>query len=173
MTRPNLVPLGVVTGLIVLAADQLSKWWILNGLKLPELGQVKLLPVLNLTMVRNTGVTFGLLNGLGDWGHVVLSAVALAVVIALGVWLYRAENKMVALAVGAIAGGAIGNVIDRIRFGWVVDFIQAHIDTRWGDYSWYVFNIADAAIVCGVAALILDAQFSKRRKEQSIPTSPP
>jgi lipoprotein signal peptidase len=173
MTRRNLVPLGVITGLIVLAADQASKWWILNGLKLPELGQVQLLPVLNLTMVRNTGVTFGLLTGLGDWGHVLLSAVALAVVVALGVWLYRAENKMVALAIGAIAGGAIGNVIDRVRFGWVVDFIQAHIDTRWGDYSWYVFNVADAAIVCGVAALILDAQFSKRRKEHSVPTSQP
>ncbi|HEY4171818.1 MAG TPA: signal peptidase II [Rhodopila sp.] len=173
MTRPNLVPLGVVAGLIVLAADQASKWWILNGLNLPELGQVKLLPVLNLTMVRNTGVTFGLLNGLGDWGHVLLSAVALAVVVALGVWLFRAENKMVAVAIGAIAGGAIGNVIDRVRFGWVVDFIQAHVDTRWGDYSWYVFNVADAAIVCGVAALILDSQFSRRRKEESVPTSPP
>ena len=74
---------------------------------------------------------------------------------------------------GSIAGGAIGNVIDRIRFGWVVDFIQAHVDTPWGDYSWYVFNVADAAIVCGVAALILDSQFSRRRKEESVPTSPP
>jgi signal peptidase II len=167
MTRPNFMPFGLVAGLVVLAADQLSKWWVLNGLDLPALGQVVLLPVLNLTMVRNTGVTFGLLNGLGSWGHVLLTAVALAVVVALGFWLHRAENKVVAVAIGAIAGGAIGNVIDRVRFGWVVDFIHAHVDTPWGDYSWYVFNVADAAIVCGVAALILDSQLSKRRKDRS------
>jgi signal peptidase II len=171
MTRPNFIPFGLTAGLVVLAADQLSKWWVLHGLDLPALGQVVLLPVLNLTMVRNTGVTFGLLNGLGSWGHVLLTAVALAVVAALGFWLRRAENKVVAVAIGAIAGGAIGNVIDRVRYGWVVDFIHAHVDTPWGDYSWYVFNVADAAIVCGVAALILDAQFSKRRKERDhVPT---
>ena len=167
MTRPNFMPFGLIAGLVVLAADQLSKWWVLNGLDLPALGQVVVLPVLNLTMVRNTGVTFGLLNGLGSWGHVLLTAVALAVVVALGFWLRRAENRVVAVAIGAIAGGAIGNVIDRVRYGWVVDFIHAHVNTPWGDYSWYVFNVADAAIVCGVAALILDSQLSKRRKERS------
>jgi signal peptidase II len=167
MNRSNHMPLGLVAGLIVLLADQGSKWWVLNGLDLPALGQVVLLPVLNLTMVRNTGVTFGLLNGLGSWGHILLTIVALAVVTALGFWLHRAESKVVAVAIGAIAGGAIGNVIDRVRFGWVVDFIHAHVDTPWGDFSWYVFNVADAAIVCGVAALILDAQFSKRRQERS------
>jgi signal peptidase II len=65
-----------------------------------------------------------------------------------------------------IAGGAVGNVIDRIRFGGVVDFIHAHINTSWGDVSWYVFNIADAAIVCGVAALVLESIVSKRRGER-------
>ncbi len=68
---------------------------------------------------------------------------------------------------GAIAGGAIGNVIDRLRFGAVVDFIHAHVGTPWGDLSWYVFNVADAAIVCGVAALIIDSQFLRRRQEKS------
>ena len=155
--------LGVVVGLVVLAADQLSKWWVLHGLDLPALGQVVLLPVLNLTMVRNTGVTFGLLNGLGSWGPVLLTVVALCVVLALGVWLRRAESRVTAAAIGAIAGGAIGNIIDRVRLGWVVDFIHAHVNTPWGDYSWYVFNVADAAIVCGVAALIVESQVSKRR----------
>jgi signal peptidase II len=171
MNRANFMPLGLIAGLVVLVADQASKWWVLNGLDLPELRQVVLLPVLNLTMVRNTGVTFGLLNGLGAWGHLVLAGVALAVVVALGFWLRRAESRTVAVAIGAIAGGAIGNVIDRLRFGWVVDFIHAHVDTPWGDLSWYVFNVADAAIVCGVAALILEAQFSKRRhRPDQIPT---
>ena len=132
--RPRLV-----AALVVLAADQASKWWILNGLRLPEVGQVVLLPVLNLTMVWNTGVTFGLLNGFGQWGYLLLAAVALAVVAALAVWLRRAETRLVAIALGAIAGGAISNVIDRLRFGGVVDFIHAHL----GAWSWYVFNVAD------------------------------
>jgi len=164
MKRPNLMPLGLIVGLLVLAADQASKWWILNGLDLPSLGKVALLPVLNLTMVWNRGVTFGLLNGLGAWGHVVLTVVALAVVCALGVWLRRAENRVVAVAIGAIAGGAIGNVIDRLRFGGVVDFIQAVVDSPWGNLFPWVFNIADAAIVCGVAALIIESQYSKWRR---------
>jgi signal peptidase II len=170
MTRRNLMPLGLIAGLLVLVADQLSKWWVLSRSDLPELRQIELLPVLNLTMVWNRGVTFGLLNGLGNWGHVILAAIALAVVVALGFWLRRAESKVVAVAIGAIAGGAIGNVIDRVRFGAVVDFIHAHIDTRWGDFSWYVFNLADAAIVCGVVALILDTQLSKRQQQDRVPT---
>ena len=169
MNRPSLMPYGLLAGLLVLVADQLSKWWVLNGLDLPDLRQVVLLPVLNLTMVWNRGVTFGLLNGLGNWGHVLLAVVALAVVVALGFWLRRAESKIVALAIGAIAGGAIGNVIDRLRFGAVVDFIHAHVNTPWGDISWYVFNVADAAIVCGVAVLIIESQFAKRRQER-VPT---
>jgi hypothetical protein len=84
MTRTNFMPLGLLAGLVVLVVDQLSKWWILNGLDLPELRQVVLLPVLNLTMVWNRGVTFGLLNGLGSWGHVLLAVLALAVVVAPG-----------------------------------------------------------------------------------------
>ncbi len=164
MTRRNFIPLGLMAGLIVLAADQLSKWWVLHGLDLPDVRQVVLLPVLNLTMVWNRGVTFGMLNGLGNWGHSVLTGIALCVVVALGFWLRRAENTLTAVAIGAIAGGAIGNVIDRIRYGAVVDFIQAHVNTPWGDFSWYVFNVADAAIVCGVAALLFDSWFSKRRQ---------
>ena len=152
------------SGLVTLAADQFSKWWVLYALDLPDVRQVTVLPVLNLTMVWNRGVTFGLLNGLGDWGHVVLAVVALAVVVALGFWLRKAETRLMAIAIGAIAGGAVGNVIDRARFGAVVDFIHAHVGTPWGDVSWYVFNVADAAIVCGVVALILESQFSKRRK---------
>lgn len=148
---------GLVAALLVLAADQVSKAWIVQGLRLPELGSVSLLPVLNLTWVENRGITFGLLNGAGGFGPVLLTVVALAVVAALGVWLWRAERVLVAAALGAVAGGAIGNVIDRLRFGYVVDFIHAH---AWG-WSWYVFNLADAAIVCGVAALVLDSMISR------------
>jgi signal peptidase II len=170
MNRPSFLSFGIIAALLVLIADQASKWWVLNVLDLPELHQVVLLPVLNLTMVWNRGVTFGLLNGLGSWGHVVLAGVALAVVVALGFWLRRAENRIVAIAIGSIAGGAVGNVIDRVRFGGVVDFIHAHVGTPWGDVSWYVFNVADAAIVCGVGVLILESVMSKRKGEHHVST---
>jgi len=163
MTRNHLTTLGVFVGLVVLVADQASKWWVLHVVDLPRFGQVVLLPVLNLTFVRNQGVTFGLLNGLGSWGALLLAAAALAVVAALGVWLRRAESRMVAVALGAIAGGAVGNILDRVRYGWVVDFIDAHI----GDWHWYVFNVADAAIVCGVATLVLENLLPVRRGGQA------
>jgi lipoprotein signal peptidase len=113
--------------------------------------------------VRNYGVTFGLLTGFGEWSYLLLAAVALAVVAALGIWLRRAESHLVATALGAIVGGALSNVIDRLRFGYVVDFIHAHI----GAWSWYVFNLADAAIVCGVAALVLDSLLPRARRADS------
>ncbi len=156
--------LGVLAAVIVLIADQGSKYWILNVVKLPDLGRIDLLPVLSLTMVWNRGVTFGLFNGFGEWGHIVLTVVALAVVVALGFWLRRAESRLMAAAIGAIAGGAVGNVIDRLRFGAVVDFLHAH---AWG-WSWYVFNVADAAIVCGVAALLLDSQINGERRRDRL-----
>ena len=163
MTRNRrLIALGIGAALAVLVADQASKWWVLRVLDLPSLGSVTVLPVLSLTYVQNAGVTFGLLNSLGAWGAPMLGIGALLVVSALGVWLARAERVLVACAVGAIAGGAVGNVADRLRFGFVIDFIHAH---AWG-WSWYVFNVADAAIVCGVAALLVDGARTGRGNDR-------
>ena len=144
--------------LAILALDQASKWWILWVYDLPNRLSVAILPNLNLTMVWNRGITFGLLRSDSDWGAALLALVALGVVVALAAWLLRAERLRVALALGAVAGGAVGNVIDRIRYGAVVDFIHAH---AWG-WSWYVFNVADAAIVCGVGVLLFDSLFAPR-----------
>jgi len=138
--------------LAILLADQLSKYWVLAILDLPALRQVVVLPFFYLTMVWNRGVTFGMFAADDANAQFVLAGIAILAVIAFAVWLWRAQSWRTALPVGAIAGGAIGNVIDRLRFGAVVDFLHFH---AWG-WSWYVFNIADAAIVCGVAALILD-----------------
>ena len=157
------VPVGVSAALVVLAADQASKLWVLDGLDLPNLGSVDVLPFLSLTMVWNRGVTFGLLGGLGAVASWILAGVALCVVVALFVWLRRAESRLVAVALGAIAGGAVGNVIDRLRFGAVVDFLHAH---AFG-HSWYVFNVADAAIVCGVGALIYDSLRPKSERARA------
>ena len=150
--RRGRIGTGLFWLVLILAADQASKYWVLYGLDLPQKVRIEILPVLNFTMVWNEGVTFGLLNGLGEGGRYLLAGIAILVVLVLFLWLRRAESALVAAALGAIAGGAIGNIVDRLRFGAVIDFIQAH---AYG-WSWYVFNVADAAIVCGVAALILD-----------------
>ena len=154
---------GLLAAVIVLAADQASKYWILNVLDLPSLGSVELLSWLNLTMVWNQGVTFGLLRQGSATGTYVLAGVSVLVVCFLLAWMVRAERVLLAVALGAVAGGAIGNVMDRLRFGRVVDFIHAH---AFG-YSWYVFNVADAAIVCGVAVLILDGLLPQRSRLQA------
>ncbi len=154
---------GLLAAWLVLLADQASKWWVLNVLDLPALRSVTLLPVLSLTMVWNQGVTFGLLHQDGPSGAWILTGVALLVVAALTVWMRRADRALVAVALGAIAGGAVGNVIDRMRFGAVADFIHAHA-LGW---SWYVFNVADAAIVCGVAVLVLDGLRPARPRLQA------
>ena len=158
MIRDRYVRTGLIAAVLVLLADQASKWAILSLIHLREVRQIVLGPVLNLTMVQNFGVTFGLLTGMGEWGHLLLAALAVCVVVALGIWLRRAESRLAAIALGAIGGGAIGNVIDRVRLGWVVDFIDVHL----GDWHWYVFNLADAAIVCGVTALVIDSQWPHR-----------
>ena len=161
--------LGLPMALLLLAADQASKWWILEVLRLPDLGRVPLFELgafgLNLTMVWNRGVTFGLLSGDGPMNHLLLALAAAAIALFLLRWMVRAETRVVALALGAVIGGAVGNVIDRLRFGAVVDFVDAH---AWG-WHWYVFNLADAAIVCGVGVLLADALFRRDPKAKEAP----
>jgi signal peptidase II len=144
---------GFILAAAVLAADQLSKYWVLHGLHLQDGHFLVLLPVLNFVLVWNRGVTFGLFNGAGAFNWIILALLALAVVAVLGSWLWRSKNLFKMLAIGAIMGGAVGNVIDRLRFGAVVDFIQVHL----GAYSFYVFNVGDSAIVCGVIALMAES----------------
>ncbi len=149
------VALGLAASLAVLVTDQASKAWVVHAL--PRVGaDLPVLPTLDLTLVHNRGITFGLLNG--PSGGVWLAAVALAIVGLLTRWLWQAEYATTAIALGAVAGGAVGNVADRVRLGYVVDFIRAH---AFG-WSWYVFNVADAAIVCGVIALVLEGVLRRR-----------
>ncbi len=156
------VQLGVVLFALVLLADQLSKQWILQGLKLQDIGRVELLPILELVMVWNHGITFGIFNGSGLVGPLVLGAVALAIVIGLLIWLRKAETFWIAGSLGAIAGGAVGNVVDRVRYGAVVDFLHLHAG-NWDPFR-YVFNIGDSAIVCGVAVLLIDGMLPSHRR---------
>jgi lipoprotein signal peptidase len=136
---------AVALAIIVAGVDQLAKAWALT-LTTP----VQVAPFLNLEFGFNRGVTFGLLSSDSDAGRWLLVALTAAVAAAVLTAAWRARHRPVALALGAIAGGALGNIVDRIRQGAVTDFIDFHL----GDWRWPTFNLADAAIVCGVAALL-------------------
>ncbi|MFA4894394.1 signal peptidase II [Brevundimonas sp.] len=143
--------------ILVVVLDQLTKAWILSGLDLREAGRVEILPpILNFTWVENRGVSFGLFgDGSARW---MLSLFSIIVAGVLGWWALRADRRLLISAIGLVMGGAIGNVIDRIRFGFVVDFIDFS-GTR--VFPW-VFNVADSAITIGVLLLILDSVLSER-----------
>jgi signal peptidase II len=158
VTRWGVVAYAVAV--LTLILDQLSKFWVLHILDLPDRGTVPVLPVFSLTMVWNPGVSFGLLRAQGAIGRLMLAAFAGAVVIGLGVWARRLERPLTAVGVGMVMGGAFGNnLIDRLRFGRVVDFLDF---TGLGFFPW-VFNVADSAITIGVILLILDS-FTPGRK---------
>jgi len=143
---------GFLLAALVLAADQGSKYAVLHPLHLQDGRLLEVLPVLNFVLVWNHGITFGMFAGTAS--KVFLAAGASIVVLALFAWLWRTQLWVVTIAVGGIVGGAIGNVLDRLRFGAVVDFIQVHIG--WVYYPW-VFNVGDSVIVCGVIALMLES----------------
>lgn len=143
--------IGLLVAFIVLAVDQASKYAVLHILHLQPGQLLILLPVLDLVLVWNHGITFGLFAGFG--AKILLAVLASIVIVALVVWMARTRSWLVTIAVGAIAGGAVGNVLDRLRFGAVVDFIHVHIGAL--AYPW-VFNIGDSAIVCGVVALMIE-----------------
>jgi signal peptidase II len=151
--------IGYYLAALVLLADQVSKYFILHNQTLTSGNMITLLPVLNLVLVWNHGITFGMFASAG--AKVLLATVATAVIIALIVWLWRVTLWSETLAIGAITGGAIGNVADRVNYGAVVDFLQAHVA---GLYFPWVFNIGDSAITCGVAALIALNIFGPKAK---------
>ena len=111
----------------------------------------------NLVMTCNRGVSFGMFNQASDYGPLLLTGLAVVIIIALSVWLWRATTRTSVLALGLIIGGAAGNVVDRVRFGAVVDFLDFH---AFG-YHWPAFNIADSAVCVGAAILVLESLFTR------------
>jgi len=143
--------------IIVVLVDQMFKWWILRAIE-PDHGQ-RVNDFFNLVHVHNTGITFGLLNRFNPQvTFYFLVGTAVLILFFLGRWLWLTGSAGVALALALVMGGAIGNVIDRVRFGYVIDFLDFH----WQDHHWYSFNIADSAIVTGVGLLLLDSLSRKR-----------
>jgi signal peptidase II len=152
--------LGVMVALATAAADQAVKFWLLDGFDLPGRGRVVLTPFLDLVLAWNTGISYGLFAGTGPLGQWVLFALKMIAVVLLGAWLARTGSRLSAVALGLIIGGAIGNALDRATHGAVMDFVLFHITTASFSFNWYVFNLADVAIVAGVVGLLYESLFA-------------
>ncbi len=149
--------LGLAVAVLAAIADQVSKLWLLYDFDLASRPPVSLTPFIDLTLVFNTGISYGLFpqqGPLGQWG---LLAFKVAAVIFLWMWLARAPGRFTALALGLIIGGAVGNAVDRLHWPGVMDFVLFHIDTARWQFRWYVFNLADVAIVAGVLGLLYES----------------
>lgn len=155
MSRP--LRAGIVAALVALALDQASKLWLLYVFDLAGRGVVRVTPFFDLWLAWNVGISFGWFQNDGWIAQATLTAVKAAAVIALAVWMAWSRTMLATIALGLIIGGAIGNAIDRFAYGAVVDFALFHIEIAGKTYNWYVFNLADVAIVAGVAALLYDS----------------
>ena len=141
---------GLATAIVVAILDQLSKAAVLAFFAERGFGDRETVTsFFNLSLTYNRGISFGLFNGAAGMGALVFSLAAAAIVAVLIYWLSRVSSPFLAVAIGLIIGGAFGNAIDRLTYGAVMDFVHFHV----GSFSWYVFNVADSAIVVGVAGL--------------------
>lgn len=147
------MPVAYRLAALIFIADQLSKYAIIHRLRLPELGSIELLPVLSLTWVENRGVSMGMLTAGSDTGRWMLVMLTAVIALVVAFWAWRSRSRLEHLALGLVLGGAFGNILDRIRLGYVADFVHLHL----GHWSFYVFNVADAAITMGVAILLFCA----------------
>jgi signal peptidase II len=163
-------PLGFAIALIVLLLDQASKYWAAEILVLPQRYSVELLPIFRLIWVENHGVSMSLFTASNDLQRWLLTAATAGIAIGVGVWLWREKKRPDAIALGLVMGGAVGNIADRVRLGYVQDFLNLHFGA-WSPF--YVFNIADAGLSIGVALLVLralvmrDATPSEKRNDQA------
>ncbi|MEL0111045.1 MAG: signal peptidase II [Rickettsiales bacterium] len=152
--------IGLLAAGTILILDQLTKWFFRNVV-LDGTRFIEITPFFNLVEVWNRGVSFGLFASDSLWTPILLSALAIAISVVLIVWLKRAETRLLALALGIVIGGAIGNVIDRVIWGHVYDFLDFHI----AGYHWPAFNVADSAISIGVVLILIDGFIAKKPAE--------
>ncbi|MCH8236882.1 MAG: signal peptidase II [Proteobacteria bacterium] len=150
---------GLAVAVAVLAADQITKWWLLSAVMQPP-RVIPVTPFFNLVLGWNRGVSFGILNSESLISAWLLPLAVIAIIVALGVWLTRADRPRVAVALGLIIGGAIGNLVDRLRFGAVTDFLDFYA----AGFHWPAFNLADSGITVGAIVLILDSLFVREEK---------
>ncbi len=152
--------LGFAVFLVTLVLDQAHKWWMLNVYDIANRGRVTVTPFFDLVFVKNTGISYSMLDQDSYGGQIMLASFGVVASVALWVWLARGgTGRLLAISLGLIMGGAIGNAIDRVVLGGVADFFSFH---AFGFY-WYVFNIADVAIVAGVIGLLYDSLVASRK----------
>jgi signal peptidase II len=148
---------GVIAALAVLALDQAFKLWLLFVFDIARRGTVRITPFFDLVLAWNVGISFGWFQNDGLIAQTILMLVKAVAVIVLAIWMARSRTLMATVALGLIIGGAIGNAIDRFAYGAVVDFALFHVQIGGNTFNWYVFNLADVAIVAGVVALLYDS----------------
>jgi len=149
--------LGLGVALTTGIVDQASKLYLLDVFDLAGRARAALGPFLDLVVTWNTGISYGLLQQQGPFGLWALLIFKVAAVVFLWVWLARASSRLTATGLGFIIGGALGNAVDRLHWPGVMDFVLFHVETATWSFRWYVFNLADLAIVAGVAALLYDS----------------
>lgn len=150
--------LGLCLAALVLVADQISKYYILNEV-LEDRAMIIYTSWFNLVKAWNTGVSFSMFNDMGAWGTFLLSVLAISIIGFLVLWLQKEPSRLVQVALGFIIGGAIGNLIDRVRLGAVFDFLDFHI----ADAHWPAFNVADSFICIGAIIIIVHSLFNKEK----------
>ena len=156
--------LGFGLAVLLFVADQALKTVMIGPLALQAVQQIYLLPILNLTWVEDYGVALGMFRAGHDAERWILVGVTSVIAAVVGVWITREKNRMDVMGLGLVLGGALGNIVDRVRFGYVVDFIDFHIG---GFRPFLVFNLADAAITIGVLLLLARAFFTRDAKAET------
>ena len=148
---------GIIAAIAVLALDQASKVWLLFVFDIAHRGAVRVTPFFDLVLAWNVGISFGWFQNDSQIAQISLMVIKAVAVVVLAIWMAKSRTLIATLALGLIIGGAVGNGIDRFAYGAVVDFALFHLQIGGNTYNWYVFNLADVAIVAGVAALLYDS----------------
>ena len=155
---------GIAVAAIACLLDQVTKLYLLNVVDLAN-HPLRLGPFFDFVLTRNTGISYGLFQTEGPLGQWVLLGFKALAVVLLWLWLARSKDRLTALSLGLIIGGAVGNAIDRLAYGWVADFVFFHISTATWQFRWYVFNLADVAIVAGVIGLMYESLAGERAQK--------
>ena len=156
--------LGFAVAVVVLILDQLAKWFVTHPLGINQVGdQLVLLPIFNFTYTQNEGISLGMLNATNPVGRWMLVGLTSAIAVAVAVWIGRERNRIDQAALGMVLGGALGNILDRVRFGFVTDFLDLHF----GAYRpFLVFNVGDAAISIAVVILLMRAFLARKDQHE-------
>ena len=153
---------GLIIAFLIFLADQISKFFVIVTLDLKSKGQIVLLPFFNLTWAENYGVSMGMLTASSDFQRWALVALTALIAAAVGIWMFKEKAKWDIIALAMVLGGALGNIVDRARLGYVADFADLHIN---GFRPFLIFNIADACISIGVAILLIRALFFAKKED--------